>query len=64
MHMSLCKPWEMVEDRGVRYAAIHGVAKNRTQLINNTNICSLQLASVVYFAQLHNYLELWFLICQ
>ena len=51
MHMSLSKPWEIVEDRGARYAAVHGVAKNQPQLNNNNiNICSLQLGSVVYFA--------------
>ena len=26
--VSLCKFWEIVEDRGAWYAAVHGVAKN------------------------------------
>ena len=32
MHMSLSKLQEMVKDRETRYAAVHGVAKNWTQL--------------------------------
>jgi len=30
MNMNLSKLWEIVEDRGTRYAAVHGVAKNWT----------------------------------
>ena len=30
--MSLSKPWEMVKDREAWHAAVHGVAKNQTQL--------------------------------
>ena len=32
MDMNLSKLWEIVEDRGVQYAAVHGVAKSWTQL--------------------------------
>ena len=29
MDMNLSKLWEIVEDRGARHAAVHGVAKSR-----------------------------------
>ena len=32
MYMSLSKPQEVVMDREAWYAALHGVAKNQTQL--------------------------------
>ena len=31
-HINLCKFWEIVKDRGAWSAAVHGVAKSRTQL--------------------------------
>ena len=34
MNMNLGKLWEMVRNREAWYAAIHGVAKNWTQLSN------------------------------
>ena len=32
MYMSLSKLWEMVKDREAWHAAVHGAAKNHTQL--------------------------------
>ena len=34
MNMNLSKVWEIVEDRGVWHAAVHGVAKSQTGLSN------------------------------
>ena len=36
MDMSFSKLWEMVKDREAWRAAVHGVAKSRTQLSNRT----------------------------
>ena len=32
VNMNLSKLWEIVEDRGARRAAVHGIAKSQTQL--------------------------------
>ena len=34
MDMSLSQLWEMVKDREVLHAAVHGVTKSQTQLSN------------------------------
>ena len=33
MDMNLSKPWEIVEDRGAWYAAVHCVPKSQTWLV-------------------------------
>ena len=34
MDMNLSKPWEITKDRGTWKAAVHGITKSRTGLIN------------------------------
>ena len=36
MYMNLSKLWEMVKDREAWHAAVHGAAKNHTQLSDQT----------------------------
>ena len=43
MDLILSKLWERVKDREAWRAAVHGVAKNRTQLSNRTITASIWL---------------------
>ena len=45
MDMSLSKLWEIVVDRGVWQATVHGVTKSRTQHQHNTRGGNLHKAS-------------------
>ena len=48
MHVSLSELWELVMDREAWRAAIHGVAKSRTQLSNWTELNNLFIHSQVH----------------
>ena len=47
MGMNLSKLWEVVKDREVWYAAVHGVAKSQIGLTNQTIVLWLTLHELI-----------------
>ena len=63
MDMGLCGLWEMVMDRDVWYAAVHEVAKSRTQLSDWTeqNWIQVLLININLGINIISYkIEFWF----
>ena len=62
MDMSLSKLWEMVMDRSDWHAAVHGVAKSRTRLSNQTTTLRNDKLSLVHtFLNVHMVRDIPFL---
>ena len=56
MDVSVSEVWELVMDRDSWHAAIHGVAKSRTQLNNWTELTELKFSSVSFAFGLKHFL--------
>ena len=60
MDMSPRKLWEIVKDRKARWAAVHGVTKRQTQVINWIAIVEFKIFSFIYL--IPSYLKVSYMI--